>query len=54
MVTKTIQDEHLQHLETCAHCGKKLPVELIDIQGSAIIGVFCKHCKSITVLKVDQ
>jgi predicted nucleic-acid-binding Zn-ribbon protein len=37
---------------TCGNCGKKLPVEIIDVQSSAMIAIFCKHCKMVTVLEV--
>lgn len=54
MVTKTIQEEHLQHLETCAHCGKRLPIEFLRVEKEVVVGVFCKHCKSVTVMKVTN
>lgn len=37
---------------TCGNCGKKLPVEILDIHGGAAIAIFCKHCKMVTILEV--
>lgn len=39
---------------TCENCGKKLPVEIINVQSRAVIAIFCKHCKMVTILEVKN
>ena len=53
MEKKTRSDRPLTRMVTCAECGKKLPVEIMEVDGSATIGIFCKHCKTITILRVS-
>lgn len=50
---KTTRTEHMQHLETCCNCGKKLPVEVMRCSGQCVVGVFCKHCKTITIIQIS-
>jgi len=38
----------------CEHCGKKLPIGIDNIQGIGQIRCFCKHCKKITLFRMES
>lgn len=48
----TVREMQFTAHETCAFCGKKLPVEVIDVGSTASLAVFCKHCKTVTIIDI--
>lgn len=38
----------------CPICGKRLPIEVVSVEGKAVFSVFCRHCKTVTVLSVGK
>lgn len=38
----------------CAKCGAELPAEVKDVNNKAVIAVFCKHCKAVTVMEIEK
>ena len=38
----------------CECCGKVLPVVIINIDGEVEFSVFCRYCKSTTIVKLPN
>lgn len=38
----------------CPFCGKRLPIEVVSVEGKAVFSVYCRHCKTVTVLSIDK
>lgn len=47
---KILAEKRFEHPLMCMNCGAKLPVELVDVQGRVEMMIFCKHCKTVTLL----
>lgn len=47
---RILAEKKFEHPLMCMNCGAKLPVELVDVQGRVEMMVFCKHCRTVTVL----
>ena len=51
MEAKKVLEMGFTEQVTCGNCGKKLPVQIMDVCGGASIAIFCKHCKMVTILE---
>lgn len=38
----------------CPRCGKKLPVEVVEVEGRTVLKVYCKRCHSESVVKLGR
>lgn len=38
----------------CPICGKRLPVEIVSVEGKAVFSVFCRHCKTVTIIRIEE
>jgi hypothetical protein len=52
MEIKTVTERKFDEPVICANCGKKLPVEIVEVESSATVAAFCKHCKTVTVVHI--
>lgn len=38
----------------CEQCGKKTPATVISVKGEAVVSVWCRHCKHLTIVKIKD